>query len=165
MILFNFKNNLYFMLFYLCLIYYLLQNSLQLLTYGRFPKAKKLSSGYFIIFDKGINIYDFHFSLQKCLYNFSDNEIIEENDYEKIAISDFKTNNNYYILCLIKDIFLYIYDDLNSRIDKIILNLGHKGKYYNLNPYKYNETSLQYIISFIYDGNNDFYYFFFLILN
>ena len=156
MILFHFLYNLSFLILSLFLFYNLFQNSLQSIISGKYPKAKILSSGnYFIIYDKGINIYNKNFSLNKSLYNFTAEEIIENNDYEKTVISDFKSINNYYILCLIKGNFLFIFEDNTYKLKKIILGLlDNETKYYNLIPYKYNESSFQYIISFIFKENN-----------
>ena len=162
MFLFPFLYNFSITILYFCLLYYLFYNSLQSLIYGKFPNAKKLPSGhYFILFDKGINIYDSNFSLNKSLCNFSGNEIIGENDYEKTVISYYKTNNNnYYILCFIKGTFLYIFNNSNCELAQITIQLNCTGKYYYIIPYKYNETSLEYIISFIYEYY-DFYFFYF----
>ena len=166
MIQFHLFYNLSFIILYFFFLCYLLQNSLQSLIYGKFPKVKKLPSGdYFIIFDKGINIYNKNFSLNKTLYNFTGDEIIQEADFEKTIISDFKTEkNNYYILCLINGKYLYIIDKYYN-IGQIIISFINQGEYYNLIPYKYNETSLQYIICFIFknDDNYNLYFSFFKI--
>ena len=110
MILIKFLYKFFFSEYILFLFYNLFQYNSQSIINEKHPKVKLLPSGnYFIIYDKGIIIYNYKFSLNKSIYNFTSEEEINDNDYEKTVISDFKNNNSYYIISLTKGkYFLYL---------------------------------------------------------
>ena len=75
------------------------------------------SGKYFILVDNGIYIYNSNFSLNKTIANFSEDEYMNESDYNKTIITEFKDdyNNNFYIICLVKVQFLYFYIYLKAK--------------------------------------------------
>ena len=119
---------------------------------ARFPNVKVLPSGkYFILVDNGVYIYYSNFSLYKKISNFSSSENMNENDYNKTIITEFKDeNNNFYIICLFKFKFLYIFESQREILYNWEINIKDSGKYYNLIPLKMEYPNfLHYIISFI----------------
>ena len=145
--------------FFILLI--LFQKSIsETLMNGRFPNAKLLPSGkYFILVDNGIYIYNSNFSLNKTITNFSDDECIDGTDYNKAIITEFKDdyNNNFYIICLVKVQFLYIFESQKYILYKSIINgIDENRKYINLIPLKVEYPNFHFIISFI--SQNTSYY-------
>ena len=115
---------------------------------GGYLKSISLESGeYFVIYKNSINIYNYEFSLNKIIYNFTREEkITDENEFEKkTKISDYKDNNHYYIISLIKGKYIFIYDYINNHLYKVDLILANED-YYDLIPYKIESTNLIYII-------------------
>jgi hypothetical protein len=115
---------------------------------GGYLKSISLESGeYFVIYKNSINIYNYDFSLNKIIYNFTREEnITDDNEFEKkTKISDYKDNNHYYIISLIKGEYIFIYDYINNHLYKIGLILA-KEDYYDLIPYKIESTNFIYII-------------------
>lgn len=107
---------LYYHIIYLLIIIFISFNiiasefSSVILSEGRFPKAKLLSSGnYFIVYSKGFFIYNHDFSLNKSIYNFTNDDFIQvETDIEKTIIYELIKNRNSYILCLLKCSILFV---------------------------------------------------------
>ena len=143
--------------FFILLI--LFQKSIsETLMNGRFPNAKLLPSGkYFILVDNGIYIYNSNFSLNKTIANFFNNECMDEEDYNKAIITEFKDdyNNNFYIICLVKVQFLYIFESQKYILYKRIINdINKSRKYINLIPLKMDYPNFHFIISFISNPSN-----------
>ena len=104
---------------------------------GFYPKIKQLPSGeYFIILNDGIYIYNNDFS--KIIRDFKFQGVIENLEDKKTTISEFKNNNYFYILCLIKD-YLYLFNFNKTSLEKIDLTEYLSGNSYNLIPYKYED--------------------------
>jgi len=116
------------------------------------PKTILLpSGGYFIISSDGITVYSYDFTVNKTIYIFNDNEKEDYNN-NKMVISQYSPNNDFYIFCLIKGESLLIFDYKNCSIKSInITEIEKKDEfYYNIIPYKLdNNNSLEYIISYI----------------
>ena len=149
---FSLLNKKYFLL----LIFHLffnMKNSLSIS--GEYPLAKLLSSGnYLIISEKGIYISHSDFSVNKTIYNFTENEINRFYNYKTVISEFISISNNSYILCLFKGNLLYLFENENF-CNKYNLNIESEPElYYNLIPFKLNNLNLQYIISFI-NGNLD----------
>ena len=118
----------------------------------RFPNVKILPSGkYFILVDNGIYIYNSNFSLNKTIIYFSDDECMNEADYNKVIITEFvDDNNNFYIICLVKVQFLYIFESQKYILYKSKINdIDQARQYYNLIPLKMEYPNFHYIISYI----------------
>ena len=127
---------------------------------GKYPKAKLLISGdYFVIFNKGIYIYNPDFSLKNIIYNFTIGDInIDDNC--KIIISDYIKDNKYYILSLIKSKFIFIFDFYNNHYykDNQLEQRGIKDvNDFDLIPYKLENDILYYIIIVLKHHNIEFY--------
>ena len=155
--LFN-SNFIFSILIPLFILFFLIQKSIsEKIMDARFPNVKLLPSGkYFILVDNGIYIYNSNFSLHKQIVKFSSSEIIKETDYNKTIITDFiDDNNNFYIICLVKVNYLYIFESQSENLYKIILIIEQDKKYYNLIPLKMEYPNFHYIISFI---SQPFYY-------
>ena len=137
----------------LFILFFLFQKSIsERIMDARFPNVKVLPSGkYFILVDNGVYIYYSNFSLYKKISNFSSSEIMNETDYNKTIITEFKDeNNNFYIICLFKFKFLYIFESQREILYNWEINIKDSGKYYNLIPLKMEYPNfLHYIISFI----------------
>ena len=118
---------------------------------GKFPKVKKLpNDNLFIVINTGIYIYNYNYSYNRPIYEFKNNEIIRYIDFEMTTISEFEINDKYFILCLTKGLYLYIYENNEDKFyNNITLQFNIIGYYYNLIPYKYENSTLQYIINFI----------------
>ena len=112
-----------------------------------YTRIKQLPSGeYFIILDNGIFIYNKNFSYNNSIYNFSNSEKINSfDDDKKTTISEFKNNDYFYILCLIKD-NLYLFNFNRRTIKKYFLASYLTGSFYNLIPYKNADSSEIYIV-------------------
>ena len=126
------------------------------------PKTILLPSGdYFIISSNGIIVYSYDFRVNKTIYNFNENEKEYYNN-NKIVISQYSPNNEFYIFCLIKGESLLFFDYKNCSIKNIeITGISKKEEYYyNIIPYKLNNNSLEYIITYIsfFNAANSGYY-------
>ena len=130
----------------------------------KYTTAKNLPCGkYFILFNRGINIYNADYSLDNSLINFTSDEIIsEEHDYyKKTRIVEYYEEGKFFILTLIKGSYLYIYDyNSNFLIKNITLNL-ESGNCYSLIPYHLKGNNLIYIISILND--HDIYFYLYMI--
>ena len=118
---------------------------------GSYPKVKKLpSEEYLVILNNGIYIFNNNFSNSTEIKKFEEEQIVtSDEDNIKTTISEFKDNSNFYVFCLIKN-YLYLFNYNTSNIAQFNLNEYIKGgMYYNLNPYKCTNDSLEYIISYI----------------
>ena len=118
----------------------------------KFPNVKVLPSGkYFILVDNGIYIYNSNFTLNKTITNFSNDECMNEEDYNKVIINEFvDDNNNFYIICLVKVQFLYIFESQKYILYKSKINdIDKTRQYYNLIPLKMEYPNFHYIISYI----------------
>ena len=141
----------YILLILIYQINYSLNNDIsQYIIEGKFPRARLLSSGkYFIILDKGIYLFNNNFSLNKTIYNFTDDEIIEY-DYFEAVIYEFENNHSNYLICINSGFYLYIYETNNNQFyNSFIDNVDSTLYSYDLIPYKFNDSTLQYIIIFI----------------
>ena len=114
-----------------------------------YPKLKKLpSEEYLVIMSKGIYIFNKDFSTNSQLYQFTGNEIInDETDYNKTVISEIKNETNFYVLSLVKE-NLYLYNHINRNIIKYDISSYLSGTYYNLIPYKIIYNYLDFVIIF-----------------
>ena len=134
---------------------------LKIINEGDFPKAKLLPSGkYFIISDEGIYIYNQDFTINETIL------IFKGNDYKNTIISEYKIEGKFFISCLIKNNFLYIYEaNTNKSYDIISLAIEFDyNEIYNINliPYNYQNNILEYIIYFT-TRNSEFIRFFYEI--
>ena len=136
-------------------------------------KIKNLPSGdYLVITSKDIHYFSSDFSKDNIIYKFDTQETKVNNtqDDKKTTISEFKNNDNYYILCLVKN-FLYLFD-YNEMNITLVSDLNSKlstESHYNLIPYKLIGNSLYYFISYIkkkpiicWSDTHNFYSFIFL---
>ena len=131
--------------------------SVTLMEGRRFPNVKVLPSGkYFILVDNGIYIYNSNFTLNKTITNFTNDECMNEEDYNKVNITEFvDDNNNFYIICLVKVQFLYIFESQKYILYKSIINdIDQARQYYNLIPLKMEYPNFHYIISYINQNSN-----------
>ena len=130
--------------------------SVTLMEGRRFPNVKVLPSGkYFILVDNGIYIYNSNFTLNKTITNFTNDECMNEEDYNKVNITEFvDDNNNFYIICLVKAQFLYIFESQREILYNWEINIKDSGKYYNLIPLKMEYPNFHYIISYISQTSN-----------
>ena len=83
---------------------------------GKYPAAILLPSGnYFIVSDKGINVYNPNFSLNASLYNFTGIEVINNNTnfdhYKQTLITEYSLEDNFFVFCLVKGLFLYVFEN------------------------------------------------------
>ena len=125
------------LLIYLFHLFYFGDNYNIIPINGFYPKIKQLPSGeYFIILNDGIYIYSNGFSKITQFFQFQG--VIENLEVKKATISEFKNNNYFYILCLIKD-YLYLFNFNKTTLEKIDLTEYLSGNSYNLIPYKYED--------------------------
>ena len=154
----NFFSSILISLF---ILFVLFQKSIsETIMNARFPNVKLLPSGkYFILVNNGIYIYNSNFTLNKIISNFSNSEIMNEADYNKTIITEFKDdNNNFYIICLVNVKFLYIFESQSEILYKSQISIIRSSKYYNLIPLKMkNPNLLHYIISYIYFSFDSYY--------
>ena len=118
---------------------------------ANFPTTLLLPSGnYFVLSSEGINVYNYNFNDNLFSYIFNESEKINNyNQYIKTAISNYVVDNNNFILCLTKGLFLYIFDSNNYTLKKVKISNIDDGKIYNLIPNKYKNNSIEYIVSYI----------------
>ena len=130
---------------------------------GTYIKIKQLPLGeYLVIINNGIYKYNNDFSTKIKFYEFKGFEQLDEDNKDKITLSEYIYIDNLYSFCLIINI-LYLFNYNKTNITKHVLTLNPKGTYYNLIPYKhkYNKLndSFNYIIYYIFKGNGFNYYF------
>ena len=141
--------------FYLLYLFSCEYHQLYSLNEDRYRKIKRISSEeYLIILRDGIYIYNKDFSIKSQKYKFTGNQIIDDFDSEidKISISELRGNNNFYVLCLVKN-YIFIYNYNISNIKYFTLDNKIDGSYYNLIPIKAINNKLEYIITFIKHNN------------
>ena len=108
------------------------------------------SRDYFVLFDKGIYIYNINFTLKETIYNFTNSEKIVTH-----STSELKVKDKYFISIFnYKSKFLYIYEVYNKIFyNNIHINLiidgNINGDKYNIISYKYENSTIEYIIYFI----------------
>ena len=100
------------------------------------------SRDYFVLLNKGIYIYNINLTLKEIIYNFTDYETIVDNDYSISELNVDKKYDKYFISVLNKGIYLFIFEANSKK--------SHWGKY-NLISYKYENSTIKYIIYFIKD--------------
>ena len=128
---------------------------------GKYPKSILLPSGnYFIVSDKGINVYNPDFTLNNSLYNFKEEELIQDNENfcfsKQTLITKYSNEYNIFIFTLVKGLYLYIFENNNYSIKKFAINnINNKTYYYNLIPYYFNISTIEYIISFFIEENEE----------
>ena len=137
-----------YILFILYLIFILIdRNKLEYIE-ANFPQSILLPKGnIFVLSNERINVYSSNFSKILFTYNFDENEKIKNyTEFLKTSISNYSADDNFYVLCLTKGLFLYLYDNNNNTIKKENISNIDDGVFYNLIPYKYYNNSLEYII-------------------
>ena len=114
-----------------------------------FPsKSNFLNPKHIFIFKDGIHFYDSQLVNEK-MYKFSTlNDSPEEDDYKTI-MTQFSKKDGGYVLILEKNI-LYFFEEDGSFISSADLSqLIYGDNYYSITPYKNEDNTLHYLISFI----------------
>jgi len=113
---------------------------------------------YFIILDTGLYLYDSDFLNCSSIYEFKD-EYKKENN--TIILKGFHYKSKAYIICLVNE-YIFIYNEntytiLNYKIEQI-----HKFKdgYYDMMPYKIENSYLGFIVVLNKDIDKLFFYFY-----
>ena len=140
-----------FKFIFLYLFFNIFINSFQSFIQGKYPKVKNLPLGkYFIVVESGIYIFDENTFLFQPIYEFTSNEKIGSyEEYNKIALADLEIDGNFYILCLIKDNILFLFENNNSQYKKYNLDIDVKGVKYDIFPNKYYGGKIQIIVTFM----------------
>ena len=140
-----------YLLSILYLIFILIDKNKSINIEVNFPTTIPLPSGnLFVLSSEGINVYNYNFSINLFSYIFDENEKIKDYDESKMtSIANYFIDNNCYILCLTKGLFLYLFDHNNYKLKKVNIDDINDGIIYNLIPYKYYHNSIEYIISYI----------------
>jgi len=111
-----------------------------------------------LIASNGITIYNKDMTIMYFHYNFPPNITIEgNNDIAKTNMKQFlEDNGEKYIICLIENYFL-ILDENGELYFDIFLNISPKNAI-SLIPYKYENSKYYFIIAYLDEGINFFYY-------
>ena len=111
-----------------------------------------------LIASNGITIYNKDMTIIYFRYNFPPNITIESNnDIAKTNMKQFlEDNGEKYIICLIENYFL-ILDENGELYFDIFLNISPKNAI-SLIPYKYENSKYYFIIAYLDEGINFFYY-------
>ena len=119
-----------------------------------------LNKNIFIIHKSGIDIYDSSLTKKiKNIITFSDNEIINNDTYAGIIISQYNENNFEYITCIIND-KIYIFNSEGEKLYSSDNNITlFKGKYNLLIPIKIINNNFYYMIGYIDENNIHFLFF------
>ena len=136
----------------LFLLFLFIKNCFESIIKGKYPKAIILPSGNFlIILESGLYVYNSDFSLIKAIYTFPENEKIDnDEEYNKIALSEIKLDNIFYIFCLTKNNILFSFENNDYQFNKYYLSdLIIKGNYYSINLKEYENQEIKILISFI----------------
>ena len=127
---------------------------------GEFIDITKLSLNdkYFVILDTGLYLYDSNFLICSSIYEFKD-EYKESNN--KIILKGFHYKSKAYIICLVNE-YVFIYNEntytiLNYKIEQIIL---FKDCYYDMMPYKIENSYIGFIVVLNKDNKNLLFYFY-----
>ena len=159
----------------ICLVYipsfFCLFNSYRIYNIdGKYHKIKIISpEEYFVLLDKGIYIYNKDFSKYDIIKIFNSSQIINnDDDYQKVTLSEFESNKNFYIFCLAQN-YLYLFQNNTRNITEYNLNGKINGAIYNLIPIKNENNLLYYIIAYINKASSiyklNFYYYKIDLLN
>lgn len=108
--LFYFFNTFFFFSFFYSIKNIICEEQISKENQKEYPKVKQLISGeYLLILNDGIYIYDKDFLNIKKNSNFnSDQRYYNDDDFNKIVISEFIDNNDYFVLCLVKN-YIYLF--------------------------------------------------------
>ena len=127
---------------------------------GEFIDITKLSLNdkYFVILDTGLYLYDSNFLICSSIYEFKD-EYKESNN--KIILKGFHYKSKAYIICLVNE-YVFIYNEntytiLNYKIEQIIL---FKDCYYDMMPYKIENSYIGFIVVLNKDNKSLLFYFY-----
>ena len=127
---------------------------------GEFIDIKKLFliEKYFVILDTGLYLYDSDFLNCASIYEFKD-EYKEANN--KIILKGFHYKSKAYIICLVNE-YVFIYNEntytiLNYKIEQINT---FKDCYYDMMPYKVENSYLGFIVVLNKDENILFFYYY-----
>lgn len=141
-------DNILKLVFFLYLLISISESEIQfILKEGqKYPVFKELSlEEFLVILNDGIYIFNINLSNNTQIYKFNDNQTIEsEEDRIKIAISEYKYDNDFFVFCLIRN-YLYLLDYNKNNISVFYLNESLDGKYYNLIPFKKDNDSIDYL--------------------
>ena len=144
-------------LIYFALLFILFHNSYQD-SYNeiRYPKSISLPKGqYFIIYNRGINTSNSDFSFNNSIYNFSNDEIIGDDDdsedfIKKTRIAKYIDDEVFYILCLIKGTYIFIFDYNNNYFYKNeTMKITIEGCDFNIIPLKKENNYFNFIVTFL----------------
>ena len=141
-------------------LYYLLI-SIKIIFTEEFKDLKKLSlyDSYFVALDTGLYLYNFNIQDCALIYEFND---LEYNRYNNIInITELYDGNKAYTFCLINE-YLFIFNEdtyklLKYKINEIVLLNDY---YYNIMPYKIENSNISFIIALNKDITNLFFYFY-----
>ena len=144
-------------------LYYLLI-SIKIIFTEEFKDLKKLSlyDSYFVALDTGLYLYNFNIQDCALIYEFND---LEYNRYNNIInITELYDGNKAYTFCLINE-YLFIFNEdtyklLKYKINEIVLLNDY---YYNIMPYKIENSNISFIIALNKDITNLFFIFIILI--
>ena len=127
---------------------------------GKFIDIKKLFliEKYFVILDTGLYLYDSDLLNCASIYEFKD-EYKEANN--KIILKGFHYKSKAYIICLVNE-YVFIYNEntytiLNYKIEQINT---FKDCYYDMMPYKIENSYLGFIVVLNKDIDKLFFYFY-----
>ena len=140
-------------LIFFCLIKTIcsLSISSHIIKEGKYPKAILLpSDNYFVVLNQGIYLYNSEMNFNKTIYNFTDEEIIYSLENETF-LSQFEIENIFYILCITKKQYLYLfeYNAKYSPNNDFTLKYKDTGDYLNIVFHKSENLIFQFIVYFI----------------
>ena len=115
-----------------------------------YPLKYRLNNGnYIVVFSKGIYIYDYTFTYKKEVKTFISRVLDDDNDSYQTNIAQFLSEDDGYILCLIKNT-LYIIDKYGNFIidaDDIPDNfVSNEKNFYSIIPYGHLENEYYFYI-------------------
>ena len=126
-----------------------------------FIDIKKLSlyDIYFVVLDTGLYLYDFNNEDFAKIHNFNNDEYKDNNN--KINIAEIYNKNKAYIFCLVNE-YLFLFNEYTYKIWKYKINkIDHSTDYYyNIMPYKIENSNISFIIALNKDITNLFFYFY-----
>ena len=131
-----------------------------------FIDIKKLSlyDIYFVVLDTGLYLYDFNNEDFAKIHNFNNDEYKDNNN--NINITEIYNKNKAYIFCLVNE-YLFLFNEYTYKIWKYKINkIDHSTDYYyNIMPYKIENSNISFIIALNKDITNLLFYFYNFNLN
>ena len=138
--------------------FYYLLISIKRTFAGELVNIKKLTlsdSSYFVILDTGLYLYNLTCLKLFIIHKFNNNEFRESNN-NRINLTELYDGYKAYIFCLVNE-YLFVFNEYTNDIYNYKINEieTFNSYYYNIMPYKMENTNISFIIK-LYFNNSEY---------